>query len=184
MGDEILYAVTKDGKVYGAGNNVSESMGIGEKKDSANIDENYPKDVWVLKEFEQVPIPEPVVSIGTSKIFPTSFFLTDKGHIYASGQNYKDSLLTGRPVPSEEDWYTETISKPIKMQLPDGIKQMNGNGEANWLQYADGSIYASGIADYGNLLGVTISPANGDATIVRDPVKINLNFSESCVIRQ
>ena len=159
-------------------------MGIGTKDSSKNVDPDYPH-TWVTKTFERVPIPGKVIKAGKTSGVVRSYFLTEDGKIYVAGENFRDWMLTGRPIPDEDSEYGETeyISVPTAMQLPDKVVDVDARDVTCWYRRPDGKIFVVGFNSYGNALGAVRPTPIEKPYIFREPVEVPLKFADDFVFQ-
>jgi alpha-tubulin suppressor-like RCC1 family protein len=180
---EMLYVVTENGSVYGAGINDRGHIGTG-------VPEKVNMQTAVVKEFQKINIPERVIQVGcTGEMFAS--FLTENGNLYVTGMMYGNYTLQDEEIyqnryeqaRAERNWDMLILDAPTKVNLPEPVVRISAETSTYFYQKADGSVWFIGM----NPCGAGIAPSHISeelhTTAFLTSTEIKLQFSDSLQIR-
>lgn len=180
---EMLYIVTDDGSVYGAGINDRGHIGTG-------IPEKVNMQTSVIEEFQKIDIPEKVVQVGcTDQMFAS--FLTENGNLYVTGMMYGNYTLQDEAMyqaryeqaRTEGNWDKLILDAPTKVNLPDTVAKIRAETSTYFYQKADGSVWFIGM----NPCGAGLAPSHVSedlrTTAFLTSTEIKLQFSDALRLR-
>ena len=176
-GDDTVFLVTASHELYAAGNNLSGNMGLGENASSL-YDTSLGSGYEIVKAVTKIPTEEPVAEVKSTVTIAFACWRSTSGHIYVAGRNSTDFLLTGQS--SQAASTSSGLSVFTRVALPDNMTAFGCRGPLYWYRTPEGKVFAAGLNNYGNALGVPRADRIYGPNIIREPYEIPLSFSPDC----